>query len=617
MCGMTGWVSFQRDLTKQRDTMVTMTETMACRGPDDEGIWAAPRSILGHRRLSIIDLEGGTQPMLVGETNKPTAVIVFTGEVYNFRELRDELRCRGHRFRTGSDTEVVLRAYLEWGESLADRLNGMYAFAIWDTQSEELLLVRDRIGVKPLYYYPTDDGLIFGSEPKVILAHPEVNAAVDADGIREMFGVVKTPGHAIFKGMYEVRPGTMVRVARTGLTTVKYWQLEAREHTDDLNTTIGTVRDLLEDIVERQIVADVPVGSLLSGGLDSSAVTALAAKTMAKQNAGERLKAYSVDFAGHDDRFEANIQWADPDTPFAIEVAEFTNVEHIRVLLNNSDLMNSDVRKSVLRAQDLPVSSGDMEYSLYLLCKALRQHVKVALSGEASDELFGGYSWFHDEEAITTDTFPWHTPLRNGGGVDAWRTVGLWDRLEFPDYVKYRYDEALAEVPRIDGETGLEARMRELSYLNLTRWECWLLDRKDRISMAAGLEVRVPFCDHRLVEYVFNAPWAMKNFDGREKSLLRAAMQGLLPDSVLARKKSPYPSTQDVQYELALRKRLSELISDDSPVQQLVSASGIRKLLDKPEGFYRVGGLWTARSVPERLIEFNTWVAEYKVSVEI
>jgi len=258
-----------------------------------------------------------------------------------------------------------------------------------------------------------------------------------------------------------------------------------------------------------------------------------------------------------------------------------------------------------------------MEYSLYLLCRELREHVKVALSGEAADELFGGYTWFHDDESINADTFPWHTPFKKAGGIDALRVVGIWDRLKLTDYISQRYREALAEVPKKPGETGVELRMRELTYLNLTRWRNFLLDRKDRMSMAVGLEVRVPFCDHRLVEYVFNAPWSMKKFDGREKSLLRAAMNGLLPESVLQRMKNPYPSTQDEKYELALRDRVEELLEDGAPVQQLVPAAAIRTLLEAPVGTYGIGGPWGARAVLERLVEFNVWVTEYGVRVDL
>ncbi|PRH76517.1 asparagine synthase (glutamine-hydrolyzing) [Streptomyces solincola] len=616
MCGLAGWVSYGRDLTEAADVAEAMTQTMTCRGPDDGGVWTSPRAVLGHRRLAVIDLEGGRQPMAAGDRSQP--VITYTGEVYNFTELRAELESLGHVFRTTSDTEVVLRAYLEWGASFAERLNGIYAFAVWDPRTEELLLIRDRMGVKPLYYFPTADGVLFGSEPKAILAHDEVDAVVDAEGLREMFSIVKTPGHAVFQGMREVLPATVVRFTRDGHTTDTYWQLTAREHTDDLPATVARVRELLEDIVDRQLVADVTVGTLLSGGLDSSAVTALAAAARARRGVTEPIRAFSVDFAGHEQRFEANVQWEDPDTPFAVEVAERVGAEHIIVTLDNDDILDPQVRGAVLRAQDLPVSTGDMEYSLYLLCRALKERMTVALSGEAADELFGGYTWFHDKEAVELDSFPWHHPFEKAGGIGALREVGLWDRLGLGDYVKRRYTEALEEVPRLPGETGHEARMRELTYLNITRWENFLLDRKDRVSMAVSLEVRVPFTDHRLVEYVYNTPWAMKNFDGREKSLLREAMRGVLPDSVLDRKKNPYPSTQDGSYETALRGLVEDVLADgDAPVFAIVTEQEVRRLLDRPAGSYAVGGPWSARAVLERLVEFNTWVTAYDVRVEL
>ncbi|MEV4224143.1 asparagine synthase (glutamine-hydrolyzing) [Nonomuraea sp. NPDC049725] len=615
MCGIAGWVSYDRDLTGERDTITAMTATLEYRGPDAGGVWTCARAALGHRRLAIIDLEGGRQPMAAGDDGLP--VMTYNGEVYNYRELREELRGLGHEFRTASDSEVVLRAYLEWGEDFADRLDGIFALAIWDPRTEELLLVRDRMGVKPLYYYPTPDGVLFGSEPKTILAHDEAEAVIDADGLREIFTIVKTPGHGVFRGMHEVRPATVLRLSREGRSEHRYWRLRARPHTDDLDTTIATVRRLLSEIVDRQLVADVPVGTLLSGGLDSSAITALAAAAIARKGAGEPLKAFSVDFKGHESRFQANVQWEDPDTPFAVEVAEHVGAEHIIVELDNAEILDPEVRRSVLRAQDLPVSTGDMEYSLLVLCRALKREMTVALSGEAADELFGGYTWFHDEDAVQSDTFPWHSPFRKAGGIGALRDIGLWDRLGLEEYVKRRYAEALEEVPRLPGESGLEARMRELTYLNLTRWENFLLDRKDRISMAASLEVRVPFTDHTLVEYVYNTPWAMKNFDGREKSLLRAAMRGVLPDSVLDRKKNPYPSTQDTGYEEALREKLAGILADGGPALLLASEAEIRTLLDAPPGAYSMGGPWSARAVIERLIEFNTWVTLYDVRVEL
>ncbi|MEV1090158.1 asparagine synthase (glutamine-hydrolyzing) [Streptomyces microflavus] len=617
MCGLAGWVGYDRDLSRLGATAEAMTATMACRGPDDEGVWTAPHAALGHCRLSVIDLEGGRQPMHVTAPDDGLPVVVYTGEVYNFLELKEELSGLGHEFRTSSDTEVVLHAYLEWGEEFAERLNGMYALAIWDPRTEELLLVRDRMGVKPLFYYPTRDGVLFGSEAKAILAHPEAEAVVDREGLAEIFAIINTPGHAVFKGMHEVVPGTTVRFGKDGRTTRTYWELTAQPHGDDLDTTIAQVRELLDDIVRRQLIADVPVGTLLSGGLDSSALTALAAKTFRDQGRSERVKAFSIDFKGNDEAFAGNGIWQDPDTPYAVEVAEHCGAEHIVVELENADVLDESIRARVLRCQDLPISTGDMEHSLLHLCTALKRQVTVALSGETADELFGGYNWFFDKEAVEGDTFPWYDAWQRLGGLDTMKEIGLWDRLGLEEYVKARYAEALAEVPRLEGESGREERMRELTYLNISRWENFLLDRKDRISMAASLEVRVPFTDHRLVEYVFNVPWEMKNFDGREKSLLRAAVADVLPESVLTRKKSPYPSTQDLEYVRALRDKVAALLDEGSPVLALVPAESVQLLLDKPlESYAGLGGLWGTRAVMERLVEFNTWVTLYGVRVE-
>lgn len=618
MCGLTGWVAYDRDLRQHSDTISAMTDTMECRGPDDRGTWNSAHAVLGHRRLAIIDLEGGRQPMATKADRDDLPVITYTGEVYNYRELREELCGLGHVFTTSSDTEVVLRAYLEWGDAFAERLNGMYAFAIWDPRTEELLLVRDRMGVKPLYYYPTPDGVLFGSEPKAILANPEAEAVVGTDGISEMFAFLKTPGFCPFEGMHEVVPATMMRFSRTGLVTTEYWKLESKPHTDDLDTTVRTIRVLLDDIIERQLFADVKVGTLLSGGLDSSVITAIAARVLAKQGSTEPLRAFSVNFKNHAEQFNANLLYEDPDIPFAINVAEHCGVDHSIIELENANLLNPTVRDNVLRAQDLPVSTGDMEFSLYLLCQAIKERVTVALSGETADELFGGYTWFHDPEAVNGDTFPWHHPWAKLGGMDAVKEIGLWDRLGLGEYIKKRYAEALDEVPRLDGETGHEARMREINFLNISRWENFLLDRKDRISMAVSLEVRVPFTDHRLVEYVFNTPWAMKNFDGREKSLLRAAAGDILPASVVGRKKSPYPSTQDEGYVRALRDKVEGLLAEGSPVLELVSAENIQKLLDKPvESYAGIGSPLGMRAVMERLVEFNNWVTRYNVRLAL
>ncbi|MBS1157606.1 MAG: asnB [Proteobacteria bacterium] len=615
MCGMTGWLSYSRDMATQREYVQRMTDTMALRGPDAEGLWIDGPIGLGHRRLSIIDLEGGRQPMVAHHGgHRAAAVISYTGEVYNFRELRCELLALGHRFETRSDTEVVLRAYLEWGDAFAEKLNGIYAFAIWNRMSQELLLVRDRMGVKPLYYFQTADGVIFGSEPKALLASPLVPRQVAADGLREILEMVKTPGQAVFTGMREVLPGEIIKVDRGGLHRDRYWTLEAREHGDTLEQTIQRTRDLLEDIVDRQIIADVPLCSLLSGGLDSSIITALASKKLLASGK-ENIRSFSVDFMDHGGGFAGDSVRGTPDAPFVKELVERIKSTHGEIILDSRSMADPALRAKIVRALDLPPAFwGDMWPSLYRLFQEVRQHSTVALSGESADEVFGGYRWFHDPEAIAAQTYPWLSSV-TGKYFDG-KTLfdrGLLDTLDMGSFLRDSYSQALAETPVLPGEDDVNRRMRQMSYVNLTRFVQTLLDRKDRMSMAVGLEVRVPFCDHRLVDYAFNIPWEMKAFDGREKSILRAATRDLLPDSIADRVKSPYPSTQDPAYERGLRESLATLMADPtSPVRPLLDAKGVKETLRKPLGdlspmYDRMG--------MELAIGLNTWLVEYDVSL--
>jgi len=615
MCGITGWISFEQNLSDARGIVSAMTETMACRGPDAAGVWLDANAALGHRRLAVIDIEGGTQPMAVERDGRTLLVTTYSGEIYNYRELRSELQASGHSFRSNSDTEVALHAYLEWGEGFTERLNGMYAFALWDPIHRELLLVRDRMGIKPLYYYPTPDGVIFGSEPKAILAHPKVSAVVDAEGMAELLAFTKTPGHAVYRGMRELRPGHTLRVTANGTTERRYWALESYQHPDDLETTIGRVRGLLDDIVDRQLIADVPLCTLLSGGLDSSVITAMAAKALAAQGRGP-VRSFSVDFVGQTENFRADHLRATPDGPYARALAEHVASDHSDIVLDTGQLMDRANREAVLFARDLPYGLGDGDTSLYLLFRAIREQTTVALSGESADEVFGGYSWFHDEKVVNTDTFPWLAAIRRGFSGDSSTepesllAPGVLTGIDIAGYQQARYHEALAEVPRLPGESGHERRMREVCYLHLTRFVQFLLDRKDRASMATGLEVRVPFCDHRLVQYVFNTPWAMKTFDGREKSLLRAAARDVLPDLVADRVKSPYPTTQDPRYAEALRGELKQLLADrDAPVRPLLDLAAATEAVELAPGP-------ELRQSTEVVLALDIWLRRYQVELD-
>ena len=612
MCGIAGWVSFERDLRSEKPTVDAMTETMSCRGPDDQGTWISDHAALGHRRLAVIDLPGGTQPMSI-DTAEGAVAMVYSGEAYNFSELREELHGRGHRFRTDSDTEVVLHAYLEWGEALAERLNGMYAFAIWDAREQKLVMVRDRMGIKPFYYYPTRDGVLFGSEPKAILANPLAERAVDADGVRELFAFIKTPGHAVWDGMREVPPGTVVTVGPNGTREHRYWSLQTREHTDDQATSVAHVRELLDDIVARQLVSDVPRCTLLSGGLDSSAMTALAAQQLAAQD--KTVRSFAVDFVGQTENFTADAMRETPDTPYVHDVARHSGTEHQDIVLDSNTLADPEVRSRVIAARDMPMGLGDMDASLYLLFKEIRKHSTVALSGESADEVFGGYKQFFDEQAREGTTFPWLVKFdERFGDDDEILTRQAAKTLDLDTYVRDSYNQAVSDVERLDGESDFEYQMRKICYLHLTRFVRILLDRKDRASMAVGLEVRVPFCDHRLVEYAYNAPWSLKTYDGREKSLLRGATSDVLPKSVVDRVKSPYPSTQDPKYAVALQQNAKDILANRShPVFEIVSRDWLQRAVqvDTPQ-FTQA-----SRHGLERTLDLALWLDMYQPTLKL
>jgi asparagine synthase (glutamine-hydrolysing) len=621
VCGITGWVDFSRDLRPERSVIEAMTSTMVNRGPDAGGVWCSAHAAIGHRRLSVIDLEGGEQPMRAplrasdenGTEAENEVVLTFSGEVYNFTELRTELTALGHQFRTRSDTEVVLHAYLQWGANCVTRLNGMFAFAIWDGRRQELLLARDRLGVKPLYYAKLPGGVLFGSEPKAILANPGFHAEIDAEGLAELFAQAgtATPGHGVYRGLSQVRPGTIVQVGRFGLRTSTYWTLEARDHTDDLAATAENVRELLTDIVHRQTVADVPLCSLLSGGLDSSVVSALAADSLMRRDR-TKLATFSVDFAGSADAFTPDQLRPSHDEPFARAAAEHIGSRHGTVLLSADDLV--EAQWAPLTAHDLP-TMGDMWVSMYLLSQEIRQQSTVALSGESADEVFGGYPWYHMPALLAAPTFPW--AFR--GSWAPLLTEQVREAIRLDEYAADRYAQAVKEVPRLTGESLEDRRVREVLYLGLTRWLPLLLDRKDRLSMACGLEVRVPFTDHRLVEYVWNVPWAMKEAGGIEKGLLRTAAAGLLPPDLLNRRKSIYPGAADQAYELAIDAQLRDLLQKPSaPLFDLIDHHQLAEAYARNPRLTDFMAIQPSSTTPIAfLLDINRWLDRSGVTIRL
>lgn len=604
MCGIVGWLDYNQVLSARVDVVDRMTTTMCNRGPDEGGVWCSTHIALGHRRLAVIDIAGGKQPM-----TDPSGLVAlaYNGEIYNFQEIRAELRGRGHHFKSRSDSEVILRAYLEWGTSSVERLNGIFAFAIWDGRDDTVVLARDRMGVKPLYYHAYAGGILFASEPKAIMENPRFSPAIDLEVLPILFNPRLTmPGETPLHGLDEVLPGHVVTVSRLGLRQTVYWQLSSQEHVDDLPCTVATVRELLEDAVARQLVADVPVSCLLSGGLDSTAVAAIAARAM-RETSGYELRSFCVDFLGDEEHFRPTVMRPDRDAPYAVLAAEHIGTNHATVELDTVSVL--DAFPAARRARDLP-SFGQFDSSMHLLFKEVRKQSTVALSAEAADEVFGGYPWFHDPRMVWRDTFPWLG--------DAPRTTDclrpeIKDRIRPKEQEQDRYSALRAQVPKLPGESALDARMREVLYFNLKGPLACLLDRTDRMSMAVGLEVRVPFCDHRLVEYAWNVPWSMKNFGGQNKALLNMAVADLLPSSTLERRKSGYPGTHDPAHEAEFVAAMIRMIEDsDSPMAQLIDADSVRQLM--ASGSSTMTWMNSAHLLTP-ILETDIWMRQYHVQI--
>ncbi|MFD0768804.1 asparagine synthase (glutamine-hydrolyzing) [Bacillus sp. CGMCC 1.60114] len=606
MCGIAGWVDWFEDVSNQRPILEKMANSIEHRGPDAEGYWFSTRAAFAHRRLIVIDPQGGSQPKTY-QAGDYTYAITYNGEIYNFRELREILKQHGHTFHTRSDTEVLLHAYLQWQEECVQHLNGIFAFAIWNEQKQQLFMARDHLGVKPLFYVQQGSSIIFGSELKVLLSHPAVQAEIDIDGLNEIFGLnlFRTPGCGVFKHIKEVRAGHYITCTRNKTEVKRYWTLESKIHTDDADTTATQIRSILQDTVKRQLIADVPLVCMLSGGLDSSGITALAGKEFQKDN--KILNTYSIDFVNSAQDFELTFSRTGLDTPWVKRVSEHVGTNHHDIIVDANKLV--DHLFVPMRARDLP-GAGEMETSLYLLFREMKKDATVALSGESADEVFGGYPWFHQEEFLSINTFPWLYNLKNTSGL---LLEDVKQQLNSDSYIQQRFQEAIAEVPILPGEDHKSAKQRQMFYLFLTRFLPFLLDRKDRMSMNVGFEVRVPFCDYRLVEYLWNVPFHIKSIDNIEKGILRRAFKGILPDDVRNRRKSAYPTSQDPNYLQLIRNLTLEILSDhNAPVFNLVDKMKLRTIAEGTN--FHIDEL-QARSMMEYTLQVNEWLKVYHIKL--
>lgn len=615
MCGIAGFYDrnahYQNHPAYFESILKKMTSVLRHRGPDENGIYLSDSCGLAHARLSIIDLQTGQQPMRRSVGGYDYA-IVYNGELYNTAELKQDLLAKGWRFETTSDTEVILLGFIEYGAAFVTRLNGIFAFAVIDERSNSIYLFRDRLGVKPLFYSFVGDTLVFSSEIKGLFVYPQLEPEVDINGLNEIFsiGPAKTYGCGVFKGVKELLPGHYLQAGDNGKRLVEYWRLESKPHEDSFANTVEKTSFLVADAIRRQMVSDVPICTFLSGGVDSSLVSAVCATEL--QAAGKQLHTFSFDFAGNEQYFKPNSFQPTQDRYYVEKMVAFLHSEHHFLECNNTDL--ADFLYTSVDARDLP-AMADVDSSLLYFCSLVKQHNKVALTGECADEIFGGYPWFHKPEFFTADTFPWTPDLE---ARKVLLSDAFLDELKMEEYVRRTYEKSVAETPQLAGETPEEARRREISYLNLKWFMQTLLDRMDRSSMYFGLEARVPFADHRIVEYIWNVPWVMKTPDGMVKGLLREAARGLLPDEILFRRKSPYPKTYNPEYENLLKQRFIEIIEDaSSPILPFIDKHKVARFFANPSDYGKpwYGQLMAGPQMIAYLIQVNYWLSKYRIKI--
>ncbi len=460
MCGIAGFYHKGKDYGAEEayrcSLLVKMHQELWRRGPDDSGVYLAKHCGLSHSRLAIIDISGGHQPMVRTAKGK-TCTIAYNGELYNGKELREMLMGRGWKFATTCDTEVILLGFMEFGPEFVKRLNGIFAVAIYDSGEDSLHLFRDPMGVKPLFYTECGGELIFASELKGILAHPSVEAEIDREGLNEIFGIgpARSVGCGVFKGIKEVRPGEFLACGREGLQKRTYWKLESHPHSDSYGETVEKVSFLVQDSIRRQMVSDVPICTFLSGGVDSSLVSAVCAAELKKQ--GRKLATFSFDFVDNQKNFKANAFQPSQDRPYVEQMVEYIGSNHTFLECDNKNQIA--MLYDSVKAHDLP-AMADVDSSMLYFCSQVSKKYKVTLTGECADEIFGGYPWFHKEECMRAGMFPWTMDLSPRKEL---LSEEFLEALDMDAYVKRRYDESVAETPRCAEDSPEEARRREIS----------------------------------------------------------------------------------------------------------------------------------------------------------
>ena len=615
MCGYAGFCNLNNNISisNKIDTLKKITQALTHRGPDEEGYFTNECINLGHRRLIIIDAKNGKQPMSFKYKNN-TYTIVYNGQLYNAKDIRENLMAAGLDFNGYSDTEVILKAFAYYGSSIFKEFNGIFSFAIWNENKQELTLARDHFGIKPLYYTILNGTLVFASEIKAILNYPGFKTQVDKQGISELFGIgpAHTPGTCVFKNIFEIKPAHYATFNKDGFKTFRYWKMETKEHTDSFEETCNKVHYLLDDSIKRQLVSDVPLCAMLSGGVDSSIIVAYASKYL-KANGMPPLTTLSVDYVDNDKNFVKSDFQPNSDNYYIDIMKNAFGTNHHAIVLDTPEL--AQYLKDAMIARDFP-GMADVDSSMLLFCKNIKNYASVALSGECSDELFAGYPWFFRDDALNSGTFPWSIAINERQNL---LNDNISKEIDLKNYIDFRYNESISEVEFAKNDSEETKQKRVISYLTINWFMQTLIDRADRMSMHSGLELRVPFCDYRLAGYMWNVPWEMKAYKGREKGLLRHVVKDLLPKEIVERKKSPYPKTHNPSYLKAVKEMLTEIMKDtNAPINNLLNRSYILDILQTDgKAFTRpwFGQLMTGPQLMAYLCQVNMWLEMYKPEI--
>lgn len=615
MCGIVGFTNYKKNINNPTYILNKMKDTLTNRGPDEEGFYSSDEIFMAHKRLIVIDPIGGKQPM-IAKYDENEYSIVYNGQIYNSIELRNFLIENGFTFNTTSDTEVLLKSFIFYGYDVVKHLNGIFAFAIWNKEKKELFLARDHFGIKPLFYTLINDNLVFSSEIKGLFEFPNIDKIVDQNGICELFGIgpAHTAGTTVFKNIFELSPAHFAIFNKYGLHTHRYWKLKSTPHTHSFFETCDNIKFLLEDSIKKQLVSDVPFCVFLSGGLDSSIITAYASEYCKKNNLPP-LSTFSVDYVDNDKNFIKSDFQPNSDNYYINLMVEKFKTNHTNIILDTPDL--AKYLEDAMIARDTP-GMADVDSSLLLLCKNVKPYATVCLSGECSDEIFAGYPWFFRDDALNSNTFPWSIAILERQHL---LNPSISSKIDLKDYIDFRYNESLSDVEILDIDSKETAEKRKISHLTLNWFMQTLLDRSDRMSMYNGFELRVPFCDYRLAEYVWNIPWEMKAYKGREKGLLRYIMKDILPDEIINRKKSPYPKTHNPTYLKTVKDLLSVIMNNkNAPINNLLNRDYILEILEtNGSAFSRpwFGQLMTGPQLMAYLCQVNMWLEKYQPKIEI